>query len=91
MKLQANELTHANVAALLEGGRAAIGAGDLAIDLTAVRQVDSSAVALLLAWQRDAAARGGCIALSNVPPALTSLITLYGVDRLLGCAPAPSA
>lgn len=89
MKLQASELTHANAATLLEVGRAAIGAGDLAFDLQSVRVVDSSAVALLLEWQRAAAARGGCIALSNVPPALASLITLYGVERLLGAAPAP--
>jgi phospholipid transport system transporter-binding protein len=91
VKLPAKELTHANAAALLEGGLAAIRAGDLSFDLEAVRQVDSSAVALLLAWQREAAARNGCIVLSNVPPALASLITLYGVDRLLGCEPAPSA
>lgn len=85
MKLDASSITNENAAALLEAGRAAIRAGDLSIDLASVRQVDSAAVALLLAWQREAAARNGCIDLANVPPALTSLASLYGVDRLLGC------
>jgi phospholipid transport system transporter-binding protein len=87
MKLDATSITNDNAAALLETGRAAIRSGDLAFDLAAVKQVDSAAVALLLEWQREAAASKGCIALANVPPALTSLATLYGVDGLLGCAP----
>lgn len=85
MKLDATSITNENAAALLDAGRAAIHAGDLAFDLENVKHVDSAAVALLLAWQREAAAKNGCIALANVPPSLSSLATLYGVDRLLGC------
>jgi phospholipid transport system transporter-binding protein len=85
MKLDTTSMTNDNAAALLAAGRAAIRGGDLAFDLAAVTQIDSAAVALLLAWQREAAAANGRIALSNVPPALTSLASLYGVDALLGC------
>jgi phospholipid transport system transporter-binding protein len=86
MKVESEQITNANAAALLEAGRAAIRGGDLAFDLGSVRQVDSAAVALLLAWQREAAAMNARIALTDVPPALTSLASLYGVDGLLGCA-----
>jgi len=86
MKLDATSLTNENATALLEAGRAAIRGGDLSFDLGSVRHVDSAAVALLLEWQREAAAAKGRIALANVPPALKSLAALYGVDGLLGCA-----
>jgi phospholipid transport system transporter-binding protein len=87
MKLDATSMTNDNAAALLDAGVAAIRAGDTVFDLGAVAQVDSAAVALLLAWQREAQSRaaGGCVTLTNVPPALTSLATLYGVESLLGC------
>ncbi len=63
--------------------------GDVAIDCSALAQVDSAAVAVLLAWQRAATARGQTLALHGVPPQLASLATLYGVDSLLGLPPAP--
>jgi phospholipid transport system transporter-binding protein len=85
MRVDAEQITNANAAALLDAGRASIRSGDLSFDLGAVRQVDSAAVALLLAWQREAAARQARIELANVPAALTSLAALYGVDALLGC------
>jgi hypothetical protein len=56
MKLGATDMTNETAAALLEAGRAAIRGGDVAFDLAAVKQVDSAAVALLLAWQREAQA-----------------------------------
>ncbi len=85
MKLPATDMTNDTASALLEAGRAAIRGGDVAFDLAAVKQVDSAAVALLLAWQREAQAANSRIVLTNVPPALTSLASLYGVDGLLGC------
>lgn len=85
MKLAATDMTNDTAAALLDAGRAAIRGGDVSFDLGAVKQVDSAAVALLLAWQREGQAAGARITLSNVPPALTSLASLYGVDALLGC------
>ncbi len=85
MKLDATAITNANAAALMDAGVASIRGGDLSFDLGAVQQVDSAAVALMLAWQREAQAKGGRLALSNVPPALQNLASLYGVDSLLGC------
>ena len=85
MKLDVDSITTDNATALLERGRAAIRSGDLAFDLSAVTVVDSAAVALLLAWQREAAVNNARITLANVPPALSSLASLYGVDTLLGC------
>jgi phospholipid transport system transporter-binding protein len=92
MRLQATRMTTETAAALVEAGLAAIRSGDLAIDLADVTEVDSAGVAMLLAWQREAHARGGALSLSNLPPALASLARLYGVDGLLGIShhPAPA-
>lgn len=83
MKLEVESITHENAAELLGAGIAAIRAADTDFDLSAVRQVDSSAVALLLAWQREAQARGTQVTFSGLPAALRSLATLYGVDPLI--------
>lgn len=83
MKLDVASISNENAAALLAAGVEAIRAGDADFDLSAVRQVDSSAVALLLAWQREAQARGARITLSGLPAAVKSLAALYGVDELI--------
>ena len=43
----------------------------------------SAAVALVLAWERAARARGLQIELAGVPASLRSLAVLYGVDSLI--------
>lgn len=91
MKLEASAITNENAAALIEAGAAAIRAGDLTIDLSAVTKVDSAAVALLLEWQRVASAAGTTAAFVSVPPALCSLATLYGMDEVLGTPAAAQA
>ena len=91
MKLDVSSITNDNAAALIELGAAAIRAGDLSIDLSSVKQVDSAAVALLLAWQRDANAAGTKVSFVSVPPALCSLATLYGMDDVLGTPAAVKA
>ncbi|MFZ5541796.1 MAG: STAS domain-containing protein [Pseudomonadota bacterium] len=83
MKLEVESIGNGNAVALLGRGIDAIRAGDASFDLSAVREVDSSAVALLLAWQREAQARGARLVLSGLPPALKSLAELYGVDELI--------
>lgn len=55
----------------------------LVIDLAGVDVVDSAAVGLLLAWLRQAQARGIGLTYRNLPPNLTSLAQMYGVDELL--------
>ena len=52
----------ANAAQLAELGIAAIQAGDASFDLSAVRTCDSSALVVLLAWQRTALAAGRSLA-----------------------------
>jgi phospholipid transport system transporter-binding protein len=83
MKIEEARITNAIAVRLLEQGRAAIASGDFVVDLGAVTGCDSSAVALLLAWQRDARAAGARLELQSVPANITSLATLYGVEALI--------
>ena len=53
------------------------------IDASALVEFDSSALAVLLAWKRAAAAAGVRLAVSNPPPKLVRLAGLYGLDEVL--------
>ncbi len=81
-------LTVANAKAALAQGVAAIKAGKTVFDLASVKQADSSAVAVLLAWQRAARKAGAALSFVNIPPSLCTLATLYGVDAFLVDTPA---
>lgn len=74
-------ITHARD--VLEAGLRAIDSGQTVFDLSAVTEVDSTAVAALLAWQRAARARGAKFSALNQPASLTSLARLYGVADYL--------
>lgn len=74
----------ASLAALRSGG-------DLAIDASALHEVDTAAVALLLQARRLAQARGVGFALHGAPPKLVALARLYGVESLLDGSGAGSA
>ncbi|ABC39184.1 STAS domain-containing protein [Burkholderia thailandensis] len=76
-------LTHASAKAALAQGLARIEAGATAVECGALAQFDSSALAVLLAWQRAARARGVTLDIVNLPPKLASLAQAYGVDTLL--------
>ncbi len=54
------------------------------IDASALRELDTAAVALLLDCQRQAHARGLTLQVVGAPPKLAQLARLYGVDGLLG-------
>ncbi|MGE5160874.1 MAG: lipid asymmetry maintenance protein MlaB [Betaproteobacteria bacterium] len=84
MRVDATDIGMNNAAAIAAAGIEAIRGGDASFDLSAVRTCDSSAVAIVLAWQREAQARGGRLQLSGLPPGLLSLATVYGVASLLG-------
>ena len=78
----------ANANALLDAGRGllhAISASSTAtvIDLAAVKEVDSSALGVILAWLRSAAEKNLSLRLVDPPASLLSLAKLYGVDELL--------
>lgn len=55
----------------------------LSIDLSKVCEVDSSAVALLLRWRREAERLHRRIQFINLPAPLASLAELYGVTEIV--------
>lgn len=55
----------------------------LTIDFAGITAVDSSAVALLLEWRRQAMGRGKTLEFVNLPANLLALATLYGVAELI--------
>ena len=76
-------VTLANVAGLLEEGRRYLGEGVQSVDFGEVTEMDSAALALCLAWLRDAKASGAAITFSNLPESLQTIARLYGVHDLL--------
>ena len=48
--------------------------------------MDSSLLALMLAWMRDARARGRDLVFVNLPESLKTIARLYGVESLLPVA-----
>jgi phospholipid transport system transporter-binding protein len=77
------KLTMDNASQTLAAGLQAIAAGESDFDLSEALSVDSSAVAIMLAWQRQAQQQGRTLRFGALPPNLQSLIALYGVAELL--------
>ena len=67
----------------------------LTIDFAGIDAVDSSAVALLLEWRRQAQRLGKTLEFVNLPANLVALASLYGVEDLIevgqGAPAAPAA
>ena len=59
-------------------------ADDPVIDASALVELDTSAVALLLDCRRQANSRGKQLRVTGAPPKLAQLAQLYGVRELLG-------
>jgi phospholipid transport system transporter-binding protein len=76
-------LTHESAKAALAAGLQRIAAGASGVDCAPLAQFDSSALAVLLAWERAAQARGVKFEIVNLPAGLASLAQAYGVDTLL--------
>ncbi|CAD6557793.1 STAS domain-containing protein [Paraburkholderia metrosideri] len=76
-------LTHESANAALAAGLQRIAAGANGVDCAPLAQFDSSALAVLLAWERAAQARGIKFEIVNLPAGLASLAQAYGVDTLL--------
>ena len=68
---------------LLEEGIRRFDGTEVRVDLSGVTDADSAAVALLLAWARDAAVRGRRIRFEHLTKNLKSLIDLYELGELL--------
>ncbi len=76
-------MTYTTAAELfVDGSNLIAKGGELVFDLTAVPVADSSALSVLLGWQR--AAGDGRLRLINPPESISSLAELYGVTELLG-------
>ena len=77
-------ITVDNVVALLAQGNGLFSAAQVTVDLSAVTDVDSSALSLLLEWRREAGRNRRAIRYLNLSANLKSLAQLYGVTELLG-------
>ena len=76
-------VTLENVTRWREEGLGAIDRDGIVIDLSGVEEADSSALSLLMEWQRAAKARGFRIKYTGLPANLRSLAQVYGVLDLL--------
>jgi phospholipid transport system transporter-binding protein len=75
-----------NVVMVAAQGVALFDRDDLVIDLAQVTEVDSSAVSMLLEWQRKAHSHNRQLHFTNLPMTLKSLAQLYGVSELIPLA-----
>ena len=74
--------TLANAAQLIEESKALV-ASVRAVDFGEVTELDSSLLAVLIAWMREARAQGRALSFSRLPQDLLTLAQLYGVAQLL--------
>ncbi|MFC5300211.1 STAS domain-containing protein [Azospira restricta] len=81
-------MLYAGAASLLAAGRAALTDEVREIDLSAIgdADADSSALAVLFAWLRDARRQNAELRITHPPAGLMSLAALYGVDEFLPLA-----
>jgi phospholipid transport system transporter-binding protein len=79
-------MTHDSARALLEAGTAALKPGATVFDLSAVKEVDSSCLAVIFGWLRAASAGGKSVTIAHPPASLLSLADLYGVSEMLPLA-----
>ena len=77
-----------NVVATVARGTALFSQESQVVDLGGVTEVDSSAVSMLLEWQRETGRRRRQIYFANMPPKLQNLVRLYGVAELVPLAEA---
>lgn len=75
------ELSHDNANAVVAAGLSAIAAGQSEFDLSALTKIDSSAVAVMIAWQRQAIQQGVQLQFSGYSASLLSLLALYGLNE----------
>jgi anti-anti-sigma factor len=75
-------LTMENVGALYRSLKPLMGAGSLTLDASAVTKADSSALALITTIARMARERKMQVVLKPLPPALSSILEIYGLQDL---------
>ena len=86
-------LMHAESAAFASGLQPKLlaQAAEVVADAGALRQFDSSALALLLECRRQAQAAGKRFSVQSAPQRLRELALLYGVAELIPATTAPAA
>lgn len=84
--LIAGPATLGTITSLLEEGLVQVRAGAALIDLAEVSELDSSLLAAVLAWIREAGMRNQTLHVANLPKGLQTLAELYGVVELLPVA-----
>jgi phospholipid transport system transporter-binding protein len=72
-----------NAVAVKHQGLQALAQGETVFDLSQVQDVDSSALAVILAWKRAAQQAGTALTLQGQDGNLGSLAELYGVEALI--------
>ncbi len=72
-----------NAASVVRSGSTAIASGVVEIDLSAVTEADSSSLAVVLQWMREANERRQSLALVSVPESMRSLAAVYGVEQII--------
>lgn len=86
MRIEVDQITVENVNVVKETIFAALRTGERAFDFSAVRRVDSAALALVLALLRESRHMGVVLELTGLHEGLRSLAELYGVTELLSGA-----
>jgi phospholipid transport system transporter-binding protein len=79
-------MTLVSARSLFEEGSKLIGEAVTDFDLGAVTEVDSSGLAVVFGWLREAQRLGKTIRILNLPQSLSSLAEVYGVSDLLVAA-----
>lgn len=74
-------IDHAND--LLESSQRLTLQANSVIDFSAVNEIDTTAVSLMLTWKRRATAENIQVQFVNLPANLHSLLQLYGVTEML--------
>ena len=83
MSFAISSLNFSNAREVLKEGLEAIARGEHECDLGNLVQIDSTSVAVLLAWQRAALENRSPLRFVRTPESLVSLAKLYGVNDLL--------
>lgn len=83
MRVREEKITCSNAVAVKAGVAQAARAGDAVLDLSAVKSLDSSAVAIVLAWIRILQQAGRQPVLRGAPEKMMTLARLYGVRGLI--------
>ena len=83
MLVKEKKISCTNATAVKREVIAAARAGDAVLDLSAVEALDSSAVAIVLAWIRVLQEKNAAPVLQGVPEKLLTLARLYGVKGLI--------